>query len=273
MARIRTIKPEFWESESIASLSHSARLLFICCWNIADDSGRLRWNATYLNSQAFAYDELENSAVNEMMNELIKADLIVTYDAGEKIKSTYAYVINWRKHQVINRPQDSKYPEPPSDLLSENSNVNYSLNNSVSNSMNDSLLEGKGREGKRKGREGMEPQNFIVGIDKIKEEILGQMFLETTCMNMQYDFDQFKEFAERWINKKMVSGDYNYPVSKLKFWLCNDFEKAIKEGPGAKNSLRDNLNSGRKAKEVFEKSDMFDENGMLKVTNKANYGN
>ena len=71
MARIRTVKPEFWESETIASLSRDARLLLICCFNLADDEGLLRWSPSYLKSAAFIYDDdLLTESVSELMDEL-----------------------------------------------------------------------------------------------------------------------------------------------------------------------------------------------------------
>ena len=39
MARIRTIKPEFWTSEQVVECSPTARLLFIGLWNFCDDAG------------------------------------------------------------------------------------------------------------------------------------------------------------------------------------------------------------------------------------------
>jgi len=39
MARIRTIKPEFWVSEQVGECSPNARLLFIGMWNFCDDRG------------------------------------------------------------------------------------------------------------------------------------------------------------------------------------------------------------------------------------------
>ena len=39
MARIRTIKPEFWLSEQVARCSREARLTFVGMWNFADDRG------------------------------------------------------------------------------------------------------------------------------------------------------------------------------------------------------------------------------------------
>src|SRR4030065_361605 len=41
VARIRTIKPEFWTDDKVVQVSFPARLLFIGLWNFADDSGNL----------------------------------------------------------------------------------------------------------------------------------------------------------------------------------------------------------------------------------------
>lgn len=40
MARIRTIKPEFWTSQTLGSVSPRARLLFLALISTADDHGR-----------------------------------------------------------------------------------------------------------------------------------------------------------------------------------------------------------------------------------------
>jgi hypothetical protein len=41
MARIRTIKPEFWTDEKVVECSFEARLMFIGMFNFADDKGNL----------------------------------------------------------------------------------------------------------------------------------------------------------------------------------------------------------------------------------------
>lgn len=111
MARNRMIKPEFWEDEKVGSLSISARLLFIGMWNIADDEGLLRFNSAYLKSSIFIYDELGLDVIQSYMNEIIEKDLICVYSEGIT-NQKYAYIINFRKHQKIDRPQPSKLPAP-----------------------------------------------------------------------------------------------------------------------------------------------------------------
>ncbi|WP_050996281.1 MULTISPECIES: hypothetical protein [Bradyrhizobium] len=57
MARIRTIKPEFPQSETIGKLSREARLLFIQLWTLADDEGRARAASRMLASLLYPYDD------------------------------------------------------------------------------------------------------------------------------------------------------------------------------------------------------------------------
>lgn len=113
MARIRTIKPEFWEDEVVGSLSRDARLLFIACLNIADDEGLLRWSSPYIKSSAFMYDDdIGVQDCQQIMDELIEAQLFFSYNAG-KSKQPFAYIVNFHKHQKINRPGPSRLPPPP----------------------------------------------------------------------------------------------------------------------------------------------------------------
>lgn len=112
MARIRTIKPDFWEDETIASLTRDARLLFIATFNMADDEGLLRWSPSYVKAQAFIYDEdVTVEFTEQLMEELTEAGLIYAYTGG-KTNQRLGMIVNFRKHQKVNRPQPSKLPAP-----------------------------------------------------------------------------------------------------------------------------------------------------------------
>lgn len=112
MARIRSVKPDFWADEKIGALSPLARLAFIGSWNYADDEGLLRWTPEYLTASVFMYDGLSTKKVQQVMLELAEADLVFPYAIG-RARQQLAYVVNFRVHQKINRPQPSKL-EPPS---------------------------------------------------------------------------------------------------------------------------------------------------------------
>lgn len=163
MARIRTIKPEFWEDEKIGLLSHGARLLFLCCLNLSDDEGRLRWNTYYLASTAFMYDEIKIETMEKWMKELVDNDLIYVYQAGEA-KYNVGLIKNFKKHQVINRPQPSKFPPP--NVFSDS--VNDSLNDSVNDSVNDSLPEREKEREEEKEKEKEEKRDTSVSPEKTK---------------------------------------------------------------------------------------------------------
>ena len=141
MARIRTIKPEFWEDEKIGCLSHGARLLFLCSLNLCDDSGLLRWNAIYLASHAFTYDDIKLETIEKWMNELIDNELVYVYRAG-KTQQQIAWIINFLKHQKIDKPQPSKF-QPPQDprFFAQFQKGFNSPNNSTNDSPNGSTTE------------------------------------------------------------------------------------------------------------------------------------
>ncbi|MGA7311230.1 MAG: hypothetical protein WBX05_20000, partial [Pseudolabrys sp.] len=57
MGRIRTIKPEFPESERTGTLSRDARLLFLQLFTVVDDAGRARAHRAYLVGKLYPYDK------------------------------------------------------------------------------------------------------------------------------------------------------------------------------------------------------------------------
>jgi hypothetical protein len=112
MPRIRTVKPEFWEDELLGVMPRDARLLFIATFNMADDEGLLRWTPAYVKAQAFMYDDdLTIADVGKLMQCLTDTGLVFPYIGGVA-RQQMAVVVNFRKHQRINRPQKSKLPPP-----------------------------------------------------------------------------------------------------------------------------------------------------------------
>lgn len=113
MARIRTIKPEFWDDDIIGALSRDARLLFIASWNLADDEGLVRWTGDYLKAAAFMYDDdVSANDVSAWMNELEYRELVFAYSSG-KARQRIGFIVNFRKHQRIDKPQPGRLPPPP----------------------------------------------------------------------------------------------------------------------------------------------------------------
>jgi hypothetical protein len=100
MARIRTIKPEFWTDEAIVKLPFEARLLFIGMWNFADDSGALDYSPDRIRLQILP-DE-SNCDITGLIDLLVAAGLI---DYWVNEEGTQAITVrNWLKHQKIDNP-------------------------------------------------------------------------------------------------------------------------------------------------------------------------
>lgn len=108
MARIRTIKPDFWTDEKVLSIKPLTRLLFIGMWNFADDYGRLEFSPASLKAKIFPLDPLTAPDVRDMLNELSGADLLMIYSAKGK---EYIEITGWH-NQKIDKRQASKIPGP-----------------------------------------------------------------------------------------------------------------------------------------------------------------
>lgn len=109
MARIRSIKPEFWVSEQVAECSTSARLTFVGLWTFSDDNGVHPAKPKTLKAELFPMDDVSSIDVAGWMAELINAGLVAEFEAGGE---RFWYVTGWAKHQKIDRPS-CKYPVPP----------------------------------------------------------------------------------------------------------------------------------------------------------------
>lgn len=134
MARIRTIKPEFFTSEDIVSLSPFARLLYIAMWCEADRDGRMEWKPVTFKMRYFPGDTVE---VRELCQELIDRGLVVQYGNG------LAYIPKFLEHQHINpREAQSRLPVP-----SENLRVIHASSRVTDAQVGREGKEGKGREG------------------------------------------------------------------------------------------------------------------------------
>ena len=132
MARIRSIKPEFWIDEKIVDLTAFARLLFIALWNFADDQGYVDDKPRRIKMQVFPGDDLD---VETLLAELLGAGLLVRYDSPI---GPVLYVRNWEKHQKVDRPSAPRFDadtlvlRPPFVKRTESSQVEPSREDSTS---------------------------------------------------------------------------------------------------------------------------------------------
>jgi len=109
MARIRTIKPEFFTSLTIADLTPEQRLTFIGLWTHVDDAGRCVDDARLIKAAVWPLDDRTAAEVEVDLKALSESSLITRYTVNQK---RYLAVTNWAEHQRINRPTPSKLPGP-----------------------------------------------------------------------------------------------------------------------------------------------------------------
>jgi hypothetical protein len=105
MARIRSIKPEFWVSDQVTECSIPARLLFVGLWTFCDDGGRMPFSTKRLKKQIFPADDISSDDIRRMLDELssnaLGQPMVKLYDVDGK---QYLQITGWAKHQRIDRP-------------------------------------------------------------------------------------------------------------------------------------------------------------------------
>lgn len=146
MARIRTVKPDFFKNEDLAELPVTARLLFIGLFCLADCEGRLEDRPKRIKAEIFPYDNIET---NDLLTRLQSAGFINRYEVGDL---KVIQVVNFLKHQRLTgkeAQQTSELPERP-----ENTEGKQLGNNWETPGCFTDAQEGKGKERKGIGKEG-----------------------------------------------------------------------------------------------------------------------
>lgn len=143
MARIRTIKPEFFRHSDLYEAEQETglpiRLAFAGLWTAADREGRFKWKPRELKLDCLPHDDVDFSRV---LDALVTRGWIVRYaiDGCE-----YGAIPTWNTHQVINNREKASDIPPP------NENNALTREPRVDDAPS-TRLEGKGREGERKGK-------------------------------------------------------------------------------------------------------------------------
>lgn len=138
MARIRSIKPDFWTDEKIVELDFVDRLLFIGLWNFADDQGFIDYSPKRIKMQVFPGDNVD---VRESLARLHSLGLLGVYEACGAV---ILHVTGWERHQRVSNPAKPRFDVSDLhvlDALPESSAV-------LASPSEPSRLLGKGREGK-----------------------------------------------------------------------------------------------------------------------------
>lgn len=111
MARIRTIKPDFFRHEGLFEADQQSglplRLAFAGLWTAADREGRFKWQPRQLKLDCLPYDDINFGVV---LDALVHHGFIVKYSEDSE---NYGYIPSWNKHQHVNtREAQSSLPSP-----------------------------------------------------------------------------------------------------------------------------------------------------------------
>ncbi|SBV93999.1 hypothetical protein KL86APRO_10455 [uncultured Alphaproteobacteria bacterium] len=112
MARIRTIKPEFFRHADLFDAEEETglplRLAFAGLWTACDREGRFEWKPRQLKLDCLPYDDVDFSRV---LDALATRGFVRKYEADG---NAYGWVPSFTRHQIINnREKDSALPLPP----------------------------------------------------------------------------------------------------------------------------------------------------------------
>ncbi len=148
MARIRTIKPEFWTSEQVVALSIAARLVFIAMWNFADDYGVIPASPKALKMKALPGDDYTSDDITKMVAEMVEQGLVQAFTAADG--RPYWHITGWATHQKVDRP-NAKYPAPPAPFDEHSTSIRRAFDEQSppeSKGVESKVKESKGKEGR-----------------------------------------------------------------------------------------------------------------------------
>ncbi len=146
MARIRTIKPDFFRHVGLFNAERETglplRVAFAGLWTACDREGRFVWEPIALKLDCLPYDDLDFATV---LDALATRGFLVRYACGTR---ELGYIPSWRRHQHLNNK------ERPSDLPNPLESTAYARVNDAQSTRDERVVEGEGeREGKGKGTE------------------------------------------------------------------------------------------------------------------------
>lgn len=166
--RIRSIKPEFFKHDVLASMSPLNRLLFIGLWCMADCAGRLEDRPARVKVEVLPYDAAN---IDTMLSELCSAGFIVRYVVGEQ---RIIQIPSFLTHQRISGKEadaTSKFP-----AASQKRMVKQRGSNGASPG-----ITGDGRETEGKGKDDAFAQFWAAYPKKKAKESAEKAFVKVTA--------------------------------------------------------------------------------------------
>lgn len=111
VARQRFIWPTFWDDPALGKLGDGERLLYIACFSLADDDGRLIGDPAWLRARVFGFRSVSEAKVLQMrtaLSQRCSSFCVYTVDGDD-----YIAFLNWSDFQKPKYPKASLLPAPP----------------------------------------------------------------------------------------------------------------------------------------------------------------
>lgn len=127
------------------------RLAFVGLFTVCDREGRFKWQPNRIKLAVLPYDELDFSRV---LHALASRGFIRMYTIADEI---FGLIPTWTKHQVINNRESASEIPPPeeSSYISIPSTREPRVSHATATPLMHAQEEGKGKEGKGRGKEGV----------------------------------------------------------------------------------------------------------------------
>lgn len=117
MARIRSVKPEYFQDQDLVYEvpKRDARLLYIGLWCQSDEHSRMRGDSVWVKGQVFPYDQdITPEYVDELLDMLEDCGRVIRYRVRH---SVYLFLPKLAEHQRLEPNKvASRLPDPPDDL-------------------------------------------------------------------------------------------------------------------------------------------------------------
>jgi len=105
MARIRTIKPEFWKHEDLSELPPETHMLAAALLNYADDEGYFNANAKLIQAECCPLRD-DSTNVRRSIEMLSSIGYIRLFEGSDG--KSYGHIKTFSDHQRVDRPKPSK---------------------------------------------------------------------------------------------------------------------------------------------------------------------
>lgn len=231
MGRARTIRPEFFKHERLATLSPLHRLLFIGLWTQADRDGKLEDRPMRLKVECLPYDSCK---IDSIIDDLIRHPdcLIVRYEVGGR---PFLKIPHFGKHQRVHPKEPaSQLPDIPDDFFPESCMAMDGLCMNHGCPIHDQALEGKegieGKEGRGAGKPAfevfwkhwpkhVEKQEALkvwarLRLDDVPAIMAG---LERWKQSGQWEDPQFVPNPDKWLRRRKWEDEPEKRAQEIRF--------------------------------------------------------